>query len=336
MQSILVTGGAGFIGSHTVVELAAAGFRPVILDNFSNSKTEVVKRLENLTGQQITCYEAAYQNADRFKQILKKEKIEGVIHFAAYKAVGESVAEPLKYYGNNVSGFVSLLEALLDSGINNLVFSSSAAVYGEPPEMLVTEETVCNPASPYGWSKYMDEVILRDTCAANPALKGVSLRYFNVVGAHDSAQIGELPLGKPQNLLPIVVQAAAGITGEMQVYGDDYSTPDGSCQRDYVHVVDLAQAHVAALKKVLAADSGSYNVYNIGTGKPTSVFELIQTFEKVNGVKVPYKVGPKRAGDPAAYYASVDKIKGDLGWQSSKTLEDAVRDAWRWQQSLKS
>lgn len=330
MQSILVTGGAGFIGSHTVVELVEAGFQPIILDNFSNADHAVIDRLSDLTGQQIDYYEGDFQDAALLGKVFAEHKIAGVIHFAAFKAVGESVAEPLKYYDNNVAHFVHFLQAITKQSIPKFIFSSSAAVYGNPPTDQVTEETACAPESPYGWTKYMNEIVLRDTCAATPTLHGTALRYFNVVGGHSSAKIGESPKGKPQNLLPIIVQAVAN-KKPFTVYGSDYDTPDGTCMRDYIHVVDLAKAHVAALQD--SKGTKNYRVYNIGTGQPTSVLELISSFEKQNNVKVPYKLGERRAGDPAAYYAVAEKANRELGWQATKTIDDAVREAWRWQQS---
>jgi UDP-glucose 4-epimerase len=333
MKNILVIGGAGYIGSHTVVELVKAGHRPVIIDNFNNSDHSVLKRLKHITGQEIACYEQDYQDSAKLRKVIKEESISGIIHFAAYKAVGESVADPLKYYSNNVAGFVELLKTVLEEKVTNFVFSSSAAVYGEPPVALVTEETPTHPTSPYGQSKRMDEIILRDTCFANEQLKGVALRYFNVVGAHESGDLGELGKGKPQNLLPIVLEAV--VSGEpLTVYGKDYDTPDGTCQRDYIHVVDLARAHVAALKHLEKTTKGDYHIYNIGTGISTSVMELITAFEQINNVKVPYKIGERRPGDPAMYYASGEKAREVLGWHSEKTIEDAVRDAWHWQQRL--
>lgn len=333
MKNILVTGGAGYIGSHTVVELFNAGYNPIILDNFSNSEPAAVGKIESIIGSKISTYKGDFQDEKLLANIFSVEKVDGVIHFAAFKAVGESVADPLKYYDNNVSGFVKLLSCLLSHEIYSFVFSSSAAVYGEPTVKLVTEDTPCLPASPYGWSKYMDEIVLRDVCSANPRLKGTALRYFNVVGGHPSAKIGELPKGKPQNLLPIIVQAVVGKLPPLTVFGDDYPTEDGTCLRDYIHVVDLAKAHVAALDKMFKS-RGGYEVYNIGTGKPTSVLQLIKTFEEVNKAKVPYRIGERRPGDPVAYYASGEKAKQELNWRSERTIEDAVADAWRWQQEL--
>lgn len=332
-MKILVTGGAGFIGSHTIVALAAAGHAVTILDNLSNSEASVLDRLREITGQAVPFYQGDIGDTVLLPRIFETEKIEGVIHFAAFKAVGESVAEPLKYYRNNVSDFVTLLECSRSHNVRNFVFSSSAAVYGLPPDERVTEETICQPTSPYGQTKLMDEIILRDVCAADRTLKGVALRYFNVVGADPSGKIGELPKGKPQNLLPIIVQAVSGKIPPLTVFGTDYDTPDGTCLRDYVHVADLAQAHVAALHKIAAQEQGSFNTYNIGTGKPTSVLELIRTFEEVNGLKVPYSLGERRAGDPAAYYAVSAKAERELQWHAQKNTADAVRDAWHWEQN---
>ncbi|HEY8999571.1 MAG TPA: UDP-glucose 4-epimerase GalE [Candidatus Saccharimonadales bacterium] len=333
-MNIIVTGGAGYIGSHVVTELVAAGHRPIIIDNFSNSEESVIDNLKSLTGQDITFYKANFADVTTLEEIITKENVEGVIHIAAFKAVGESVEQPLKYYDNNLCGFVELLKVANKHNIKHFVFSSSAAVYGTPPVAQVTEETPCAPASPYGWTKYMDEIVLRDTCAATPALRGVALRYFNVVGAHPSGKIGELPKGKPQNLLPIIVQVVAGKLPPLTVYGTDYDTADGSCERDYIHVVDLAKAHVAALEKISKQSEGGFEVYNIGTGKPTSVLQMIDVFEKTNGVKVPHAIGERRAGDPAAYFAVADKAEKELGWHATKDLEDGVKSAWEWQKSL--
>lgn len=328
MQSILVTGGAGFIGSHTVVELAAAGYKPIILDNFSNSDRTVIGRLEKLIGQSVTSYEGDFQDTKLLQQVFSEQTIDGVIHFAAFKAVGESVAEPLKYYDNNVAHFIHFLQIVTQQKIPRFVFSSSAAVYGNPPTDQVTEEIPCAPESPYGWTKYMNEIVLRDTCTANPTLHGVALRYFNVVGAHPSGEIGESPKGQPQNLLPIIVKAVVE-DKPFTVYGTDYPTKDGTCLRDYIHVVDLAKAHVAALQHVA---STNYHVFNIGTGRPNSVLELINSFEAENKIKVPYVLGERRPGDPAAYYAVAQHAEKELDWKASKTVNDAVKDAWHWQQ----
>jgi UDP-glucose 4-epimerase len=290
-----------------------------------------VKRLEAISGQDIPHYEQDFQDKIALRKVLQDEKIEGVIHFVAFKAVAESVADPLKYYDNNVAGCVALLEVMQDCKVQTLIFSSTAAVYGNPPVEQVTEETPANPESPYGWSKRMNEIILRDLCAATATFKGTALRYFNVVGAHASGRLGERSRTKPQNLLPIIIEAVAGTLPPVTVFGTDYPTEDGTCLRDYIHVVDLAKAHVAALESALHAEKGFFEIYNIGTGSPTSVLGLISTFEKVNGVKVPYTVGSRRPGDPVAYYASAAKAEHALGWKAEKTIEDACRDAWKWQ-----
>ncbi len=330
MKNILVTGGAGYIGSHVVVELAGAGHRPVILDNFSTSDKSSIDHIQKLLGQPVTVIEADYQNAAKLKAAIEQESIDGIIHIAAYKAVGESVEQPLKYYQNNVAGFVTLMEVAVAAGVKNIVFSSSAAVYGNPPQADVKEDAPLNPENPYGESKLMCDIILRDTCRANPDLNGIDLRYFNVVGSHESAIIGESPKGRPQNLLPIIVHAVAN-NEKLTVYGNDYPTPDGTGIRDYIHVVDLAKAHVMALADEEEQKVSGYKMYNLGTGKGTSVLELINAFERVNGVKVPYEIGPRRAGDPAAYFAIPDKARDELGWAAELTIDDAVRTAWKWQ-----
>jgi len=328
-MNILVIGGAGYIGSHTIIELVRAGYTPAILDNFGTSNRLVPELLNRITKQHIPCVEGDFADTPLLQRTLQKLEIGAIVHFAAHKAVGESVETPLKYYKNNVAGFVTLLEAATRNDVP-VVFSSSAAVYGNPATETVAEETICLPASPYGWSKLMDEVILRDACAAKQPIRGVALRYFNVVGAHDSGMLGEMPALPPQNLLPIIVEAVAGLRDPLTIYGDDYDTPDGTCLRDYVHVVDLAKAHVVALDHLLKQPRGYYDVFNVGTGKPTSVKELIAAFERVNKVSVPFVMGTRRAGDPQATSARVDKIKA-LGWQAEKNIEDACRDAWNWQ-----
>ena len=329
-MNVLVIGGAGYIGSHTIIELVQAGYDPIILDNFAASNKSVLKLLKNMTGKDIACIESNFADRELLRRTIEDSDIKAVIHFAAHKAVGESVEQPLKYYDNNVAGFVALIDVLTDKDVP-IVFSSSAAVYGSPPVEMISEETVCMPECPYGWSKLMCEVILRDTCAAKTPARGIALRYFNVVGAHPSGKLGEMPKQAPQNLLPILVEAVAGLRDPLTVYGNDYDTPDGTCLRDYVHVVDLAKAHVSALDHVLKQRRGYYDVFNVGTGKPTSVMELITTFERVNDIKVPYEMGARRPGDPKASSAKTDKIERLLGWKSEKTIEDACRDVWRWQ-----
>jgi UDP-glucose 4-epimerase len=335
MANILVTGGAGFIGSHTVIELLEAGHNPVIIDNFSNSEQSVIDRLEKLAGKSLRVYVNDYQDVAKLEQILEQENIDGVIHFAAYKAVGESVEVPLKYYENNVAGLITLLKTIVSSHVKNFVFSSSCTVYGDPDMLPVTEDSPVKPAvSPYGASKQMDEIIIKDTLITSKTLKAVALRYFNPIGAHPSALIGELPKGVPANLIPYVTQTAAGLRDELTIHGDDYPTPDGSCIRDYIHVVDLAKAHVKAIEFLNEKPASFYDTVNIGTGTGSSVLEVISTFQEVTGVKVPYTIGPRRKGDVMSTYASVDKAKAELGWQAEKTLANALEDAWRWQQAL--
>jgi len=329
---ILVTGGAGYIGSHTIVELIAAGHEPIVIDNFSNSSPDAIERVEALSGKAITYYEGNVADAELLEKIFSEHAIEAIIHFAAFKAVGESVEKPLLYYRNNVSNFVELLSVATKHGVKQVVFSSTAAVYGDAQEMIVTEDTSCAPQSPYGWSKYMDEQILHDTCKATTGFHGTVLRYFNVVGAHPSGKLGESPRGVPQNLLPLIVRATEGTLPPLTVLGTDYNTPDGTCLRDYIHVVDLAKAHVAALEH---AGEQQFHIYNVGTGTPTSVLELISTFEKVTGKQVPHTLGARRPGDPVAYYASPKRANEELNWKAEKTIEDACRDAWRWQENQK-
>lgn len=335
MKNILVAGGAGFIGSHTVVELVQAGYVPVVIDNFSNSNEDVLGRIEKIVGQPVKLYHGDYQDKQLLKKIFDEDKIDGVIHFAAYKAVGESVKEPLKYYENNVVGLIYLLEILQKHNISNFVFSSSCTVYGQTDDLPLTEESpIQPPASPYGATKQMDEMIIRDTSLAG-GLRSLALRYFNPIGAHPSALIGELPIGKPSILVPFLTQTVAGWHEQLVVFGDDYPTPDGTNIRDYIHVVDLARAHVKALEYIEKQEPSFYDVVNIGTGTGSSVMEVIKTFEKVTGQKVPYKIGARREGDIIASYADASKAKKLLGWQSEKTLAEALADAWRWQQNLK-
>ena len=331
---ILVTGGTGFIGSHVVVSLTEAGHNPIIVDNLNNSDSDVLDGIARITGKKSAFHQYDYRDQATIKQLLRTEQVEGIIHFAAYKAVGESVEQPLKYYDNNVAGFVGLLQTIDELGIP-IVFSSSCVVYGVPEELPITEYTPWRPpASPYSASKQMDEQILKDTTAASKRLKALALRYFNPIGAHPSAHIGELPRGIPSNLIPLLTQAVAGIREELTVYGDDYDTPDGSCIRDYIHVLDVAQAHVQAVEHLSKQSPSYFDVFNIGTGRGNSVLEVIKTFEEVTGQKVPYIIGPRRSGDIPAVYANVDKANNVLGWRAKLSLADALRDAWHWQQKL--
>lgn len=335
-MKILVTGGTGFIGSHTVVELQAAGYEPVILDNLYNSNKEVLAGLKAITGLDIPFYEIDSTDEAAVRELFKKENFDGVIHFAAYKAVGESVAEPLKYYENNLGSLIVLLKVMKDFGVGSFVFSSSCTVYGQPDVLPVTESTPRQPAtSPYGNTKAISEDIIRDHVYSKPGLKALALRYFNPVGAHPSAEIGELPSGVPSNLVPYLTQAAAGLRDELVVFGDDYDTPDGTCIRDFIHVVDLAKAHVKAIELLSRqTEANFYDVFNVGTGQGNTVLELIETFEKTNGIKLNYRIGPRRPGDVEKIWAQSDKANSELNWKTEKTLEDSLRDAWRWQQKI--
>ncbi|MFD2937951.1 UDP-glucose 4-epimerase GalE [Spirosoma flavum] len=335
---ILVTGGAGFIGSHTVVSLVNAGFEPVIVDDFSNSERSVLDGLRAILGRDVTCYPVNCNDAAAMADIFKKETPVGVIHFAAHKAVGESVAKPLKYYRNNLDSLLLLLELMPQYNIRNFVFSSSCTVYGQPEHLPVTEETPRLPAqSPYGNTKSIGEDIIRDAVHAQIPVKALALRYFNPIGAHPSAQIGELPLGVPANLVPFITQTAAGIRASLTVYGDDYNTPDGTCVRDYIDVIDLADAHVQALKKLIESqENSSYDVINIGTGRGETVLNVIKTFEQETGVKVNYTIGPRRAGDVEQVYGDVSKANRVLGWTAHRSLAESLRDAWQWQKKLSS
>lgn len=335
MSNILVTGGAGFIGSHTVVELVEAGYNPVIVDNLQNSKPVVLERLERILGRPVTIYKQDYQDIAALQKVIQKESITGIIHFAADKAVGESTENPLKYYDNNVAGFIKLLEFCETSPIKNIVFSSSCTVYGEPDHVPVNEQSPFKPAeSPYGATKQMCETILHDATKVSKQFNSIALRYFNPIGAHPSGLIGELPLGVPANLIPFVTQAAAGIRDKLTVFGDDYPTPDGTCIRDYIHVVDLAKAHVHALRYLEKQEPAAITELNIGTGKGCSVLEVIRTFEEATGVEVSYQIGPRRAGDVIETYADTKLAEKLLGWKAEKTISDALADAWRWQQTL--
>lgn len=333
-HNILVTGGLGFIGSHTVVELHEAGYTPIIIDNLSNSDISVLDGIEAITNVRPIFYEGDFQDTALLQQIIDEHPVAGVIHFAAFKAVNESISHPLDYYQNNVSGLVTLLQTQQDKAIYPFVFSSSCTVYGEPDTLPVTENAPLKQAtSPYGSSKQIDEQVLQDTAKAHP-FKVVALRYFNPIGAHPSAEIGELPKGVPANLVPFVTQAAAGLRDKLVVNGNDYDTPDGTCIRDYIHVVDLAKAHIKALEFSIDQAANSFEVINIGTGNGNSITEVLTTFKNVTGVAVPHEIGPRRDGDIVQTYADASKAKQLLDWEATKSLADALADAWRWQQKL--
>ena len=332
-HKIIVTGGLGFIGSHTVVCLHEAGFEPIIIDNLSNSEASAMDGIETLIG-----YKPIWANMDvndkaALGSLIKEHQPQGVIHFAAFKAVGESVDKPLTYYRNNVGGLITLMEVLKEENIDNLVFSSSCTVYGEPDEIPVKESTQTKMAeSPYGATKQMGEIILKDN--AN-WLNTQCLRYFNPIGAHESGFIGELPLGVPNNLIPYLTQTVAGIRKELTVFGDDYNTTDGTCIRDYIHVMDLAEAHVFAINRLIKGEQKeSFEVFNIGTGNGSSVLEVIHAFEKANGIPVPHKIGPRRAGDVVQVWAETTKVEHVLGWKAKRNLETMLKDAWNWQTKL--
>lgn len=337
-SKILVTGGAGYIGSHAVVELQQAGYEPVIIDNFSNSRESVLDGLRAILGHDVKCHRIDCADAEALRAVLREEgDVAGVIHFAAYKAVGESVNEPLKYFQNNVGSLLTLLEVMPEFGVDSLVFSSSCTVYGVPDALPVTEQTPTKPASsPYGRTKQMCEEIVHDVAAApDNKLRTILLRYFNPIGAHASAKIGELPLGVPNNLVPFVTQTAAGIREQLTIFGNDYDTPDGTNIRDYIHVVDLAKAHVVAVRRLLEKrGSEDVETFNVGTGHGNSVLEVVQTFEQVSGQPLNYKIGPRRPGDVPAIYADATKAAEVLGFKTETSLADALASSWKWQQSL--
>jgi UDP-glucose 4-epimerase len=336
MKKVIVTGGAGFIGSHTCVELVAAGYEPVIVDDLRNSQERALEGIARILGRMPAVHRVDAGDPVELENVFHQAgEVFGVIHFAADKAVGESVEQPLKYYHNNIGSLVALLERMKAHGTTRIVFSSSCTVYGQPTQLPVNEDAPDQDAtSPYGYTKVVCERILRDTSKADAALKTVLLRYFNPIGAHPSGHIGELPIGVPNNLVPFVTQTAAGIREKLTVFGDDYPTPDGSCIRDYIHVVDLARAHVQALAWMEERPAPLCEVFNIGTGKGNSVFEVLRTFEEVNGVPVPHGVGPRRAGDTTAVYADTTRSRTVLGWTPQLTLADGLRDAWHWQKAL--
>lgn len=329
---VVVTGGAGFVGSHVCVALAESGHEPLIVDNFSNAKRDVPERIGRILGRQLEMYEDEVTDQAAIAKLLARLDPDAVVHCAAFKAVGESVAKPLEYYENNVVGTIGLLRAMSDQGVRRLVFSSSATVYGDPEAVPVTESSPAGMATnPYGWSKVMMERVIEDVHRADPRWSIAILRYFNPVGAHKSGLIGEDPAGIPTNLMPHIAQVAAGKLDRLPVYGNDYPTRDGTGVRDYVHVVDLAAGHVATLE-AMSPDGGRL-VYNLGTGRGTSVLELVKAFETATGVEVPYEIVARRPGDVAESWASVDLARRELGWEASRTVEDMCADMWRWQRS---
>lgn len=331
-MSILVTGGAGFIGSHTCVELLNAGYEIVVMDNFYNSKPESLNRIKKITGKDFPFYEADIRDRAALDKIFKENKIDAVIHFAGLKAVGESVQKPLEYYENNISGTVTLCEAMRDNGCKKIVFSSSATVYGSLNKSPLTEDMqIGGTTNPYGTTKYMIELILQDLYKSDNEWSVVVLRYFNPIGAHESGLIGENPNGIPNNLLPYVSQVAVGKLEQVSVFGDDYDTPDGTGVRDYIHVVDLALGHIKAVEKVL--DTKELNVYNLGTGKGYSVLEIINAFEKASGKKINYKIVDRRPGDLATCYSDPSKAYKELGWKAERDLAKMCEDSWRWQKN---
>lgn len=337
-KKVLVTGGTGYIGSHTVVELQQAGYEVVVVDNLSNSGIGVLDSIEKITGIKPAFEEFDLADDEKTSAFFERNKdVDAIIHFAAFKAVGESVQKPLSYYRNNLVSLMNILENQIKYGILNMVFSSSCTVYGQPDVLPVTEQTPRKDAeSPYGNTKRISEDILRETIAVNPQIKGIALRYFNPVGAHPSALIGELPLGVPQNLVPFITQTAAGLRSELKVFGNDYDTPDGSAVRDYINVVDLAKAHVVAIERLLnGKNKTNYEVFNLGTGTGISVLEMVTGFEKATGVKLNYKIVDRRAGDIEKIWADTTFANEELGWKAEKELDETLLSAWNWEKRVR-
>ena len=332
MGKILVTGGAGYIGSHTVVELLDAGYEVVVVDNLSNSSKESLKRVEEITGKSVSFYENDIADMDAMDKIFSENDIDAVIHFAGLKAVGESVEKPLEYYKNNISGTLNMCEVMRNHDVKNIIFSSSATVYGDPETVPITEECpkgVCT--NPYGWTKSMLEQILMDINVSDPEWNVILLRYFNPIGAHKSGRIGEDPNGIPNNLMPYITKVATGQLEKLNVWGNDYPTPDGTGVRDYIHVVDLANGHVKALEKIV--ENPGVKIYNLGTGKGYSVLEVVENFKEASGVDVPYVIGPRRPGDIAECYADASLAKTELGWEAEFGIKEMCADSWNWQKN---
>lgn len=330
-MTVLVTGGAGYIGSHTCVEMVLAGYDIVVVDNFSNSYYEALRRVETITGKSIKVYEVDVRNKSSLDSVFQAENIESVVHFAGLKAVGESVEKPLLYYQNNVVGTINLIECMLEHNVNNLVFSSSATVYGNPHAVPIKEDFPLSATNPYGQSKLMVENIIRDVCVANKQFNAALLRYFNPVGAHESGLIGEQPQGVPNNLMPYITQVAVGKLECLQVFGNDYDTKDGTGVRDYIHVVDLAKGHVKALDNISGLQGAV--AINLGTGSGCSVLEMIKAFERVNGIEIKHRLVERRPGDVASCYAEPVLAKETLGWSAEKNLDEMMRDSWNWQKN---
>lgn len=329
-MAILVTGGAGFIGSHTAVELLNSGKEIVMIDDFSNSKMEAVENVKKITGKDFKFYEMNYLDREKLEKVFEENKIDSVINFAGFKAVGESVKEPLKYYYNNISGAIVLLQTMEKFGVKKFVFSSSATVYGDPEKVPLTESSpIGGTTNPYGRTKLYIEQILKDLYKADNSWNICILRYFNPVGAHESGLIGEEPQGIPNNLMPYIVRVASGELEQLSVFGNDYNTPDGTGVRDYIHVVDLAKGHVKAIEKLDKESNGLY-IYNLGTGNGVSVLDMVKAFEKSTGKKISYKIAPRREGDIASCFADVKKAEEELGWKAQKSLEDMCKDSWNY------
>lgn len=334
-KTVLVSGGAGYIGSHVTVELESAGFNVIIADNFSNCDHTNYEGVCKITGKHLPLVEMDFCDYSAVDRLFNENEIDAVIHFAAFKAVGESVSDPLKYYTNNLNSFLNILKISKEKGCN-VLFSSSATVYGEPEHLPVSEKSERKPStSPYGNSKQICEDFLRDCVKAYPQIKGIALRYFNPIGAHPSALIGELPRGVPQNLVPFITQTAIGKRECLSIFGNNYPTPDGTCLRDYIDVVDLAKVHVCAVKRMLNKEMKSdYEIFNVGTGRPLSVLELVTTFEKVNGIKLNYKIAPRRPGDVCAVWCDPSYAETELKWKAERPIEETLRSAWLWEKSL--